>query len=121
VSREDDRAYSPPLPPTEAQYMTSHMCLDAEVLKDLWLTHTKILSRLCLGQMKDTKCDRVFRIDHSQKFCSKLKVYGADGSKEQSASIRMLLLVQNEVGQIMGRTLTKSENHVETETLLQSL
>ncbi|ETL89298.1 hypothetical protein L917_11747, partial [Phytophthora nicotianae] len=101
--------------------MTSHMCLDAEVLKDLWLTHTKILSRLCLAQMKDTKCDRVFRIDHSQKFCSKLKVYGADGRKEQSAGIRMLLLVQNEVGQIMGRTLTKSENHAETETFLQSL
>ncbi|ETK94828.1 hypothetical protein L915_02180 [Phytophthora nicotianae] len=33
----------------------------------------------------------------------------------------MLLLVQKEVGQIMGRTLTKSENHAETETLLQSL
>ncbi|ETP14546.1 hypothetical protein F441_10528, partial [Phytophthora nicotianae CJ01A1] len=58
---------------------------------------------------------------HSQKFCSKLKVYGADGRKEQSAGIRMLLLVQNEVGQIMGRTLTKSENHAETETFLQSL
>ncbi|ETP27627.1 hypothetical protein F442_23097, partial [Phytophthora nicotianae P10297] len=44
-------------PPTEAQYMTSHMYLDAEVLTELWLTHTKILSRLCLALMKDAKCD----------------------------------------------------------------
>jgi hypothetical protein len=32
-----------------------------------------------------------------------------------------MLLVQNEVGQILGRTLTKSENYEETEALLQSL
>jgi hypothetical protein len=101
--------------------MPYHVCLDSEVLRELWLTHTNILSRLCAAQMIETTCKRVFRMDHSQKFCSKLKIYGAAGSKEQSASIRMLLLVQNEVGQILGRTLTKSENHPETEALLQSL
>jgi len=100
--------YAPPLPPTEAQYIANNACIDAEVLKELWLTHTNIYSRLCA---LDTKCNRVFRIDHSQKFCSKLKVYGDNGSKERSTSIRMLLLVQNEVGQIMGRSLTQSENH----------
>lgn len=89
-----DADYAPPLPPTEAQYMPNHVCLDSEVLKELWLSHTNILSRLCAAQMTDTKCERVFRMDYSQKFCSKLKVHAADGSKEQSASIRMLLLVQ---------------------------
>ncbi|EEY70399.1 uncharacterized protein PITG_05808 [Phytophthora infestans T30-4] len=34
--------------------------------------------------MADTKCERLFR-DHSQKFCSKLKIYGSDGSKKHES------------------------------------
>ncbi|KAF4030897.1 hypothetical protein GN244_ATG17282 [Phytophthora infestans] len=66
---------SPPLPSTDTQYMANHACLDAEVLKELCLAHTHILSHLWAAQMADTKCERLFR-DHSQKFCSKLKIYG---------------------------------------------
>ncbi|RLN97983.1 hypothetical protein BBJ28_00021981 [Nothophytophthora sp. Chile5] len=110
--------YESPLPPTVEQYMTGHPCLDAETLRDVWLTQTHIYSRLCEAQMADTKCTRVIRLDHSQKFCSNLNVHEADGSKDQSASIRMRLLVQNEIGQIMGRSLTRSENHLETSALL---
>ncbi|KAG3232544.1 hypothetical protein PI124_g22374 [Phytophthora idaei] len=75
-----DADYVSLLPPTEAQYISNDACLDAEVFKELWLTHTHILSRLCAAQMADTTYDQVLRMDHSQKFCSKLKNFEADGS-----------------------------------------
>lgn len=64
--------------------MSNHACLYAELLKGLWLTYTNMLTRLTA----ETKCERVFRMDHSQTFCNKLNVFGAGGSKEQSAGIR---------------------------------
>ncbi|POM79223.1 Hypothetical protein PHPALM_3152 [Phytophthora palmivora] len=53
-------AYSPPPLQSVEQYMSMHACLDSE-------THQNVI-----------------RVDDSQKFCSKLKVFEADGSKNQA-------------------------------------
>ncbi|EGZ18586.1 hypothetical protein PHYSODRAFT_502857 [Phytophthora sojae] len=113
-----DTAYAPPLLQSVEQYMTNHICLDSEALQKVWLSQTEVCSRLLEAQMAVSQCEKVIRVDHSQKFCSKLKVFGSDGSKEQASSVRMLLLVQNEIGQVVARGLTRSENHEETEAIL---
>ncbi|KAE9271920.1 hypothetical protein PF008_g30233 [Phytophthora fragariae] len=113
-----DAGYAAPLLQSVGQYMTNHLCLDSEALQKVWLTQTEVCTRLLEAQMAGSQCQKVIRLDHSQKFCSKLKVFGSDGSKEQASSVRMLLLVQNEIGQVM---LTRSENHDETEAILHSV
>ncbi|EGZ21088.1 hypothetical protein PHYSODRAFT_497461, partial [Phytophthora sojae] len=125
VRHRETQASRPPLQSAFAspveQYMTDHGCLDSEVIQKLWLTQTAVCSTLVEAHMASAECVKVLRVDHSQKFCSQLKVFGADGSKEQVASVRMLLLVQNEVGQLLARGLTKSENHEETTAILQPI
>ncbi|EGZ06568.1 hypothetical protein PHYSODRAFT_532249, partial [Phytophthora sojae] len=116
-----DPHYSQPLLLSVEQYMTDHGCLDSEVIQKLWLTQTAVCSTLVEAHMASAECAKVLRVDHSQKFCSKLKVFGADGSKEQVASVRMLLLVQNEVRQLLARGLTKSENHEKTTAICSQL
>lgn len=112
-------AYSPPLLQSVEQYMTKHACLDSETLQKVWLAQTEICFRLLEANMATSEYNKVIRVDHSQKFCSKLKVFEADGSKNQASSVRMLLLVQNEIGQVIARGCTLSENHKETEAILE--
>ncbi|KAF1785396.1 hypothetical protein GQ600_5397 [Phytophthora cactorum] len=102
--RKRDPAYSPPVLVTVEHNL---------------LSTAPICSRLLEAHMPQSKIKRVIRLDHSQKFCSKLKVYGAKGKKDQSSKVRMLLLVQNEIGQIIARGLTYSENHAETAAILK--
>ncbi|OWY91341.1 hypothetical protein PHMEG_00040115, partial [Phytophthora megakarya] len=116
-----DHQYHLPLFPSVDQFMTEHACLDNEAIQKVWLQQTSICSKLVEAHMASARCEKVIRADHSQKFCSKLKVFGADGSKEQDAEVRMLLLVQNEIGQVMARCLTCSENHEETRAILQPI
>eukprot|EP00644_Phytophthora_capsici_P018420 jgi/Phyca11/129760/e_gw1.87.84.1 len=108
-----------PLLATVEEYMSLNVCIDEETLLRVWLDQTQLCSRLLEAQIAHSKCKRLIRIDHSQKFCSKLIVYGANGQKDQSASVRMLLLVQNEIGQIVARGLTRSENHEESAAILK--
>ncbi|EGZ21950.1 hypothetical protein PHYSODRAFT_496061, partial [Phytophthora sojae] len=111
--------YSPPMLVSLEQYMEANACLDDEALQKIWLTQTEICSRLLEAHMTQCKIKRVIRLDHSQKFCSKLKVFGAQGKKDQSSEVRMLLLAQNEIGQIVARGLTYSKNHAETAAILK--
>ncbi|OWY97122.1 hypothetical protein PHMEG_00032428 [Phytophthora megakarya] len=55
------------------------------------------------------------------KLKTKLKVCGYDGQKDQLSSVRMLLLVQNEVGQDVGKGLTSSKSHEESASILRSV
>ncbi|KUF97442.1 hypothetical protein AM587_10004019 [Phytophthora nicotianae] len=71
--------------------------------------------------MQHLKVRRALRIDHSVKFCKKLKNWTGSGQREGIADGKMLLLAQNEIGQIIGRRLTRSENNEETEELLRSV
>ncbi|KAF1784271.1 hypothetical protein GQ600_14592 [Phytophthora cactorum] len=60
---------------------------------------TEVWSSLAETLMRKLRVKRVLRLDHSVKFCKKLTVmYDA----------KMLLLAQNEIGQIVGRRLTWS-------------
>ncbi|KAG1688921.1 hypothetical protein DVH05_003005 [Phytophthora capsici] len=119
--KREDSCFSPPLLATIEQYMSNNACVDEESLRNLWLEQTEIYSRLLTAQIAQSKCARLIRMDHSQKFCGKLKVWGSEGQKEQLSSVRMLLLVQNEVGQIVGKGLTSSENHEESAAILRSV
>ncbi|EGZ09468.1 hypothetical protein PHYSODRAFT_377811, partial [Phytophthora sojae] len=119
--RQKEANYSPPMLVSLEQYMEANACLDDEALQKIWLTQTEICSRLLEAHMTQCKIKRVIRLDNSQKFCSKLKVFGAQGKKDQSREVRMLLLAQNEIGQIVARGLTHSENHAETAAILNLL
>ncbi|KAG6946544.1 hypothetical protein JG688_00015999 [Phytophthora aleatoria] len=59
--------------------------------------------------MRQVKVKKALKMDHTVKFCKRLNV---------CLDAKMLLLIQNEIGQIVGRRLTRSENHEETEKLL---
>ncbi|ETO64834.1 hypothetical protein F444_17754 [Phytophthora nicotianae P1976] len=63
--------------------MDKNACMDSETLRDIWLTQTNIYITLCEAQMADTVWNCAIKLDHLQKFCSKLKVHGADDSKIQ--------------------------------------
>ncbi|KAG6964205.1 hypothetical protein JG688_00007818 [Phytophthora aleatoria] len=70
------------------------------------------------------KVQNALRVDQPVKFCKRLKVWSGGTGKRESALMpdsKMLLLVQNEIGQIVGRRLTRSENHDEAQELLQHL
>ncbi|OWY94416.1 hypothetical protein PHMEG_00035863 [Phytophthora megakarya] len=83
------------------QYLKEIACLDNEAIQKVWLTNIALCSRIVDGHMVAAKCAKVIRANHSQNVCSKMKVYGTDGNKEQDSEIRMLLLVQNEIDRVM--------------------
>ncbi|KAG6944668.1 hypothetical protein JG688_00016967 [Phytophthora aleatoria] len=75
---------------------------------------------LCEQIMRCTQVKRALRMDHSVKFCKRLKIWpGGTGKRESMKDAKMLLLLQNEIGQIVGRRLTHSENNDETRELLE--
>eukprot|EP00644_Phytophthora_capsici_P002526 jgi/Phyca11/105902/e_gw1.11.669.1 len=55
--------------------MSNNACVDEESLRNLLLEQTEIYSRLLTAQIAQSKCARLIRMDHSQKFCGKLKVW----------------------------------------------
>lgn len=113
-------AYIAPVPPSVGQYSSQQKSIGAETLSAAWLETTKIYSALCEQLMSTLKVKKVLRVDHSVKFCKRLKVWvGGTGKRESMSDTKMLLLLQNEIGQIVGRRLTRSENHDETRELLE--
>jgi hypothetical protein len=64
---------------------------------------------------------RVLCMDHSVKFPKKLKLCEAEGVKKNAESFKMLLLAQNEIGHVVNRRLTRSENNAQTEGMIQSM
>ncbi|ETI44469.1 hypothetical protein F443_10826 [Phytophthora nicotianae P1569] len=84
-----------------------------------WMQSTNIYSSLCEQVMSSLKVRKALRVDHFVKFCKRLKVWpDGTGKRESMSDAKMLLLVQNEIGQIVGRRLTRSENHDETREIL---
>ncbi|KAE9268971.1 hypothetical protein PF001_g29432 [Phytophthora fragariae] len=90
--------YLAPTPPSVGQYCSTQKSVGAETLSAAWMQSTSIYSALCEQIMSSIEVKKVLRIDHSVKFCKRLK---------------------NEIGQIVGRRLTRSENHDETRQLLE--
>ncbi len=107
------------LPPAVAQYLDGHQVMDSKSLTDIWLSRTEVYSAMSEHLMSQLPIKKVIRIDHSQKFCKRLKVHGANGQKVGALEFKMLLLVQNEIGQIVGRCATRSENGAELRSLLE--
>ncbi|POM79051.1 LOW QUALITY PROTEIN: Hypothetical protein PHPALM_3343 [Phytophthora palmivora] len=108
-----------PQPPTVEQYSERQCKLSARMLRDVWLHITEICSALRERLMKTMRVSKALRIDHSVKFCKRLKLWeGGSGKRESVKDAKVLLLIQNEVGQIVGRRLTRSENNDEMRALL---
>eukprot|EP00644_Phytophthora_capsici_P001372 jgi/Phyca11/105254/e_gw1.10.489.1 len=112
--------YVAPTPPTCSQYCSDNAPPTSNTLTAQWLEWTSIYSSLCELLMQRLTVRRALRIDHSVKFCKQLKHWTGSGQREGIADGKMLLLAQNEIGQIIGRRLTRSENNEETEELLRS-
>ncbi|KAE9051055.1 hypothetical protein PR001_g1803 [Phytophthora rubi] len=112
--------YLAPTPPSVGQYCSTQKSVGAETLSAAWMQSTSIYSALCKQIMSSIEVKKVLRIDHSVKFCKRLKVWpGGTGQRESMSDAKMLLLLQNEIDQIVGRRLTRSENHDETRQLLE--
>ncbi|ETO76414.1 hypothetical protein F444_08181 [Phytophthora nicotianae P1976] len=100
--------YMAPNPPIIAQYCSKQNPIGPDTLS------------VCEVMMRRLQVKKVLRIDHSVKFCKRLKVWpGGTGKRESTKDAKMLLLFQNEIGQIIGRRLTRSENNEETRALFE--
>ncbi|EGZ23270.1 hypothetical protein PHYSODRAFT_324496 [Phytophthora sojae] len=66
--------YLAPTPPTVAQYCSQQTPVGAETLSAAWMQSTNIYSALCEQIMSSLDVKRVLRIDHSVKFCKRLKL-----------------------------------------------
>ncbi|KAF4035683.1 hypothetical protein GN244_ATG12352 [Phytophthora infestans] len=81
---------------------------------------TAIYCALCEQMVSSLKVRKALSVDHLVKSCTRLKVWpGGSGQSESVSDAKMLLLFQNEIGQIVGRRLTRSENHDKMRELLQ--
>lgn len=109
VSNAEGKSVVTPCPPSIEEYDRDNCVPDHQCLTDLWLTHTIPHSLVAEALMRSLGIEQVLQLDHSQKFCQCLKKHGAHGAKASLADIRMILLMQNEIGEIVGRTLTMSE------------
>ncbi|EGZ25574.1 hypothetical protein PHYSODRAFT_344979 [Phytophthora sojae] len=77
--------YLAPTPPTVAQYCSQETPVGAETLSAAWMQSTSIYSALCEQIMSSLDVKRVLRIDHSVKFCKRLKVWpGGTGKREKN-------------------------------------
>ncbi|RLN02727.1 hypothetical protein BBJ28_00027163, partial [Nothophytophthora sp. Chile5] len=117
--RDTNSAYLAPSPPSCAQYCAVNAVPSSQVLTAVWIEASAIWSSLCEKLMQCMSVRRALRIDHSVKFCKRLKIWTGSGKRESLSDAKMLLLAQNEIGQIVGRRLTRSENNEETEALLR--
>ncbi|EGZ21832.1 hypothetical protein PHYSODRAFT_406228, partial [Phytophthora sojae] len=117
--RNANADYVSSTPPTCSQYASDNAPPTTQTLTAFWMEFTTIYSPLCKNLMKHLKIRRALRIDHSVKFCKRLKIWTGSGKRDGMANCKMLLLAQNEIGQVDGRCLTRSENNDETEELLK--
>lgn len=101
-------------------YLQQHAVPEHQTLTQLWIQGTAPLIYLSKRVMDSALIDRVIRINHSQKLCKKVKLFTDNGKKEGLKELRMLLLVQNEAGQIVGRSFASSENYHQTESMLRN-
>ncbi|ETK71718.1 hypothetical protein L915_21083, partial [Phytophthora nicotianae] len=114
--------YLAPSPPSVGQYCVRQKPVGAETMSATWMQSTTIYSVLCEQVMSSLMVRKALRVDHSVKFCKRLKVWpGGTGKRESMSDAKMLLLAQNKIGQIVGRRLTRSENHDGTRELLQHM
>lgn len=109
--------YIIPMPPSVELYMRQHAVCDSKMLTDMWLDVTTPIGAISETLMRQVVCNKVIRMDHSQKFCKKLKLYGSSGTKASVGAAKHLLLLMAESGQIMARSFTRSENNDETKML----
>ncbi|ETP05972.1 hypothetical protein F441_17541, partial [Phytophthora nicotianae CJ01A1] len=105
--RNGNTEYVAPTPPSCSQYCSDNAPPTSNSLTAQWLEWTSIYSSLCEVLIQHLKVRRALRIDHSVKFCKKLKNWTGSGQREGIADGKMLLLAQNEIGQIIGRRLTR--------------
>ncbi|OWZ04035.1 hypothetical protein PHMEG_00024140 [Phytophthora megakarya] len=117
----ENQHYLPPSPPTADIYLARNKVVSHGSLTAAWITHTALYSSLCELMMKKCVVTKVVRMDHSVKFCKKLKNWEGHGQRENLVDAKLLLLLQNEIGQIIGRCLTSSENKEETMPLLTEM
>ncbi|EGZ15909.1 hypothetical protein PHYSODRAFT_561630 [Phytophthora sojae] len=117
----ENAAYLPPIPPTVDAYLEKNKVVSQSSMTDAWLAYTELYGSLCEVVMKQTKVKKVLRADHSVKFCKRLKLWSGHGQRDNLADAKILLLLQNEIGQIVGRRLTSSENKDETMQLLSDV
>ncbi|KAE9274935.1 hypothetical protein PR003_g29470 [Phytophthora rubi] len=117
--RRSNPAYLTISPPSCDLYCQNNAVPTEQVMTAVWLETTEVWSSLAEKLMRKMQVKRAIRMDHSVKFCKKLKVWTGSGKRESMSDAKMLLLVQNEIGQIVGRRLTRSENNEETEALLR--
>ncbi|OWZ16887.1 LOW QUALITY PROTEIN: hypothetical protein PHMEG_0009257 [Phytophthora megakarya] len=74
--------YLAPMPVTEDQYMEQNKLVDNHTLTKAWLHATELCGSLCEQVMKHCVVKRVMRMDHSVKFCKRLKLWKAHGQRE---------------------------------------
>ncbi|EGZ09030.1 hypothetical protein PHYSODRAFT_389921, partial [Phytophthora sojae] len=98
--------YVAPTPPTVAEYCASNAVVDTKVLTAVWMETTAMYGPLCELLMQKMSVRNVLRVDHSATFCKKLKVWDGSGQRTSISDAKLLLLIQNEVRQIVGRRLT---------------
>ncbi|KAK1928574.1 hypothetical protein P3T76_015938 [Phytophthora citrophthora] len=108
-----------PTPPTVPQYSEKRCKLSPRMLREVWLQSTDICSALCERVMVELQVTKALQIDHSVKFCKRLKLWNGGTEKRESIKdAKMLLLMQNQMGQIVGRRLARLENNDEMRDLL---
>ncbi|KAG1700106.1 hypothetical protein DVH05_011918 [Phytophthora capsici] len=120
-NHEDNPQYLAPSPPTVDIYLSRNKVVSHASLTAAWITDTALYSSLCELVMRNAVVKKVVRMDHSVKFCKRLKNWEGHGQRENLVDAKMLLLLQNEIGQIVGRRLTSSENKDETMQLLSEV
>ncbi|RLN27278.1 hypothetical protein BBJ28_00026006 [Nothophytophthora sp. Chile5] len=118
-SRARNPTYFAPTPHTMEEYTVKNNFIDNHTLTAAWMEYTEYSGSLCEKVMQNVEVRKVLRMNHSVKFCKRLHVWKAGGTRESIKDAKMLLLLMNEIGQIVGRRLTRSENHEETRQLLQ--
>jgi hypothetical protein len=108
-------------PPSVGDYCAKYAVVDSKILTAVWMETTALYGPLCELVMQKMSVRKVLRMDHSAKFCKKLKIWDGPRQRTSISDAKLLLLVQNEVGQIVGRRLTRSENNEETAALLKAV
>ncbi|EEY62303.1 uncharacterized protein PITG_14241 [Phytophthora infestans T30-4] len=113
--------YRAPSPSNVTDYCANHAVVDTKVLTSVWMDYTVMYSSLCELLMQKMSARKVLRVDHSARFCKKTKVGEDPGQRSSILDVKLLLLVQSEIGQIVGRRLTLSDNANSVRGMVQSV
>ena len=107
-----------PTPVSAESYAASNACMGRMSLTAVWLEQTAFLSLVSQLLLDTVDVRRVLRMDHTVKYAKKLQHWESKGKRKRLKDSQLILLIQNEVDQIVGRSLTRSENNAESEALL---